>query len=78
MMFEEDDIVTHTKKGGLYKIKGLRERSNTMYVCEDIEPDGQRIWHQRTNGGGYTTKFVNGFLGEIELIHRKFLKKTNE
>ena len=79
MKFEEGDIVTHIEKGGLYKIKGLREKSHTMYSCEDIKPDDKEpTWHQRKGGGAYTTRFVNGFLGEIELIHKKYLKKMSE
>ena len=74
MKLEPGDIVTHTEDGGEYEILGTKGSSRTIYECKDITPDDEYpTWHQKKGGGAYTTRFVNGFLGEINHFHRKFL-----
>ena len=83
MKYDIGDIVTHTEDGGEYEVMGTKGQSRTIYECKDVTPDDEyREWHQKKGGGAYTTKFVNGFFGEVFFFHNKLLtllkKNTNE
>ena len=78
MKYDIGDIVTHTEDGGEYEVMGTKGKSRTIYECKDVTPDDEyREWHQRKGGGAYTTKFVNGFFGEVFFFHNiSYLRET--
>jgi len=59
----------------IYEILQKVEGSRTKYLVKDVTPDGEKIWHQRPEGGAYVTQFINGFIGEQSIVNIKEIKK---
>ena len=77
MIFEKGQKVTSTTdEGCIFEVIERLEGSRTKYLCKDVTPDGEQIWHQKPEGGAYVTQFINGFRDEEFIFHKKTMTKA--